>query len=53
METQEEQEIAESETAELDIAWTEWDNPIFPGDQLDLPESYIIPPGENMDDNLG
>ena len=53
METQEEQEIAESETAEWDIAGTEGDNPIFPGDQLDLPESYIIPPGENMDDNLG
>ena len=53
MEEQIEEEIIEEDTAEWDIAGTEGNNPLFPGDEFDLPSTYEIPPGENINDELG
>ena len=48
------EEIIEEETvAEWDIAGIEESFPLFPGDPVELPESYIVPEGENMNDELG
>jgi len=53
LEEQIEEEIIEEDTAEWDIGGTEGDNPLFPGDDVDLPESYEVPEGEDIESILG
>ena len=47
-----EEKIEDSETAYYDIAGTEI-KILKPGDNINLPGSYIVPSGENLDDELG
>ena len=49
----EDKPVEEEETAYYDISGTEGDNILFPGDDIDLPDSYEIPPGANVNDIMG